>query len=71
MSKKLTKEIIKSRANEDKIETIKTLNLWGNKLDDISLLKELPLLEILSLSSNHIHDLSVFKRIIFTRKYNK
>ena len=63
MSKKLTKEIIKSRANEDKIETIKTLNLWGNKLEDISLLKELPLLEILSLSSNHIHDLSVFQNL--------
>ena len=63
MSIKLTRDIIKSRANEDKLETIKTLNLWGNKLDDISLLKELPSLEILSLSSNHIYDLSVFQNL--------
>ena len=61
MSKKLTLDIIKSRAKEKSVELIKTLNLWGLKLSDISILSELPLLETISLSKNEIKDISVFK----------
>ena len=60
MSRKLTKDLIRSRLGNDNFETITTLNLWGNNIDDISLLSEMPSLEIISLSVNHIKDLSVF-----------
>ncbi len=58
---KLTLEIIMSRANAKNLETIKTLNLWGMKLSDISILSQLPLLETVSLSNNEIKDISIFK----------
>ena len=57
MSRKLTKEIIYNRIGTDKLDSIKTLNLWGNNLDDITLLSEMPYLEILSLSNNQIKDI--------------
>ena len=60
MSRKLTKDFLRSRLGKDDFENIKNLNLWGNNIDDISLLKEMPSLEIISLSVNHIKDLSVF-----------
>ena len=63
MSQKLTKEIIINRVGTDKLDSIKSLNLWGNNLDDISLLSEMPSLEILSLSSNQIKDIKVLKNL--------
>ena len=63
MSRKLTKDLIRSRLGTDNFESIKNLNLWGNNIDDISLLSEMPLLEIISLSMNHIKDLSVFRNL--------
>ena len=63
MSRKLTKDFIRSRLGNDDFENIKNLNLWGNNIDDISLLSEMPKLEIISLSTNHIKDLSVFRKL--------
>ena len=63
MSRKLIKELITSRLGSDKLDSIKTLNLWGNNIDDISLLSEMPSLEILSLSTNHIQDLRPLKNL--------
>ena len=63
MSRKLIKELIMSRLGSDKLDSIKTLNLWGNNIDDISLLSEMPSLEILSLSTNHIQDLRPLKNL--------
>ena len=63
MSRKLTKDFIRSRLGNDDFENIKNLNLWGNNIDDISLLSEMPSLEIISLSVNHIKDLSVFRSL--------
>ena len=63
MSRKLTKDLIRSRLGNDNLETIKNLNLWGNNISDISLLSGMPLLEIISLSMNHIKDLSVFTNL--------
>ena len=61
MSKKLTLDEIMSRANTKNSETIKSLNLWGLNLSDISILSELTLLETVSLSKNQIKDISTFK----------
>ena len=63
MSRKLTKDLIRSRLGNDNFEAIKNLNLWGNNIDDITLLSEMPFLEIISLSMNHIKDLSVFSKL--------
>ena len=63
MSRKLTKDFIRSRLGNDDFENIKNLNLWGNNIDDISLLSEMPSLEVISLSVNHIKDLSVFTKL--------
>ena len=63
MSRKLTKDFIRSRLGIDNLESIKELDLWGNNIDDISLLSEMPLLEIISLSVNHIKDLSVCRNL--------
>ena len=54
MSRKLTKDLIRCRLGNDDFESIKNLNLCGNNIDDITLLTEMPLLEIISLSVNHI-----------------
>ena len=63
MSKKLTLNIINTRSNNKNLDSIKTLNLWGCKLSDISILKQLPALETISLSENQIKDISVLKTL--------
>jgi Leucine-rich repeat (LRR) protein len=45
------------KTKTNRIESIKNLNLWGNDLDDISIVKQMNLLEVLSLSVNHISTL--------------
>jgi Leucine-rich repeat (LRR) protein len=42
------------------LNTIKNLNLWGNDLDDITIVKEMPNIEICSLSLNKIFSLKDF-----------
>ena len=63
MSRKLTKELILSRLPTDNLDSIKTLNLWGNNLEDISIIAEMPSLEIISLSGNNIKDIKALKNL--------
>jgi hypothetical protein len=60
MSKKLTKELIIQKIRSDNFKNLKNLNLWGINLEDISLLTQLPNLEIISLSVNKIRTLKPF-----------
>ena len=60
MGKTLTPDVIQSKCKTDKLSNIKNLNLWGNDLDDISIIKEMPNIEICSLSLNKIHSLKDF-----------
>lgn len=60
MAKKLTLDLIAQRTKSDKFASIKNLNLWGNDLDDVSVIQELPNLEVLSLSVNKISTLRYF-----------
>lgn len=60
MGKELTLNMIIQRTRSDKFDSIKNLNVWGNDLDDISIIRELPNLEVLSLSVNHITSLKEF-----------
>ena len=54
MSKKLTIDFILFRVKNSRLDQVKTLNLWGSDLGDISILSDLPALEIVSLSVNKI-----------------
>lgn len=60
MGKTLTPELIQMKCKTDKLVNIKNLNLWGNDLEDISLVKEMPNIEICSLSLNKITSLRDF-----------
>ena len=66
MSKKLTHEFIAMRTKCDRLESIKNLNLWGNDLEDISVIRNMYNLEVVSLSVNKI-----FKEIKFCIKFTK
>ena len=63
MSRKLTKDLILSRLSSENLDTIKILNLWGNNIDDISLISEMPSLEIINLNTNQIKDLKYLKNL--------
>ena len=57
----LTPDFILQKCKNDRLTSIKNLNLWGNKLEDISALAEVPNMEICSLSLNNISSLKVFQ----------
>ena len=54
MSKALTLELIHMKTKTNRIDSIKNLNLWGNDLEDVSIVTQMPALEVLSLSVNQI-----------------
>lgn len=61
--KNLTLETIIIRTKTDKINCIKSLNLWGNDLEDVSCLVNVPNLEVVSLSVNKIKTLKPFSKL--------
>ena len=60
----LTPDFILQKCKNDRLTSIKNLNLWGNKLQDISALAEVPNMEICSLSLNNIQSLKVFQHTL-------
>jgi len=60
MSKKLTPEYVVMRTKCDRLEKLKNLNLWGCDIEDVSVLKQIPNLEVVSLSVNRIKSLKEF-----------
>ena len=63
MSKKLSRELIAQKVKSDRIESIRNLNLWGSNIEDISIIHEMPSLEIVSLSVNKIRTLAPFANL--------
>lgn len=59
-SKSLTTEMVMARCKTDNLGLIKNLNLWGNEIADISLIRQMPNMEVLSLSVNKITTLKDF-----------
>ena len=64
MSKKLTLDFLSLRTKNSRLDQITKLNLWGNDLDDISILEECPNIEILSLVQNKITSLKAFSKML-------
>lgn len=60
MSKVLTRELIAQKTKNNQIERVKTINLWGNDIEDISIISKMDSLEICSLSLNRIRTLKPF-----------
>ena len=60
MVKVLTSDTVLQRCKCEKLSQIKNLNLWGSELEDISIIKEMPNIEICSLSLNKINSLKDF-----------
>jgi len=60
MSKKLTHEFIATRVKNDRIENIKSINFWGNDIEEVSILRQMQNLEVISLSVNKIKSLRDF-----------
>lgn len=56
----LTVELVHQKAKTDKIHMLTKLNMWGIDLTDVSLVREMPALQVLSLSVNNISNLEPF-----------
>ena len=61
MVKQLTEQLVLTRCKCDRMSQIKNLNLWGSELEDVTAVKDLPNLEICSLSLNKIKTLAPFQ----------
>ncbi len=75
MSKALTSDLILARAKTDHLHSVKKINLWGNDIEDVSLLRQMPNVEVLSLSVNKISSLKEFSHCpklqeLYLRKNN-
>jgi Leucine-rich repeat (LRR) protein len=60
MGKTMTPELVMQKCKSERMQDIKNLNFWGNDLEDISLIAEMPNIEICSLSLNKIVSLKDF-----------
>jgi len=75
MGKVLTPDLILARAKTGNLYTIKKVNLWGNYIEDVKLLRQIPNVEVLSFSVNRIASLKEFSNCaklqeIYLRKSN-
>jgi hypothetical protein len=61
MSKLLTADLILQKTKASNLESVKNLNLWGNDIDDVRIVREMANLEVLSLSVNRINSLKAFQ----------
>jgi hypothetical protein len=50
----LSENLALQKTKVDKLSNIKNLNLWGAELSDVSLVAQMPNLEVLALSVNHV-----------------
>ena len=57
---KLTLDLIIQKCKTDNLNKIKKLDVWSSELEEVSLVKDMPNLEICSLSLNQISSLKYF-----------
>ena len=55
-------ELVFNKTKSDNLNNIKNLNLWGNELEDLSIIERMPNLEVISLSVNKIQSLKDFSK---------
>ncbi|KAL1771755.1 C21orf2-like isoform X1 [Sigmodon hispidus] len=54
---KLTRKMVLSRAKASELHSVRKLNCWGSQLTDISICREMPSLEVITLSVNSVSSL--------------
>ncbi|XP_059777684.1 cilia- and flagella-associated protein 410 isoform X4 [Balaenoptera ricei] len=59
---KLTRKMVLSRAKASELHSVRKLNCWGSRLTDISICREMPSLEVITLSVNSISTLEPVSR---------
>ncbi|XP_070263191.1 cilia- and flagella-associated protein 410 [Myotis yumanensis] len=59
---KLTRQMVLSRAKASELHSVKKLNCWGSRLTDISICREMPSLEVITLSVNSVATLEPVSR---------
>uniref|UniRef100_A0A8C3YUI6 Cilia- and flagella-associated protein 410 n=1 Tax=Catagonus wagneri TaxID=51154 RepID=A0A8C3YUI6_9CETA len=59
---KLTRKMVLSRAKASELHNVRKLNCWGSRLTDISICREMPSLEVVTLSVNSISTLEPVSR---------
>ncbi|XP_036767926.2 cilia- and flagella-associated protein 410 isoform X3 [Manis pentadactyla] len=59
---KLTRKMVLSRAKASELHSVRKLNCWGSRLTDISICREMPSLEVITLSVNSISSLEPMSR---------
>ena len=59
-AKPLTREMVMLKCKTENLTEIKNINLWGNELDNLAILREMPNVEIVSLSLNKVSTLRDF-----------
>ncbi|EKX53496.1 hypothetical protein GUITHDRAFT_41877, partial [Guillardia theta CCMP2712] len=60
----LTEALVLERTRAEQLSSVRNLNLWGSNLEDVSILKQMPNVEVLSLSVNRIRTLSDFRHCL-------
>ncbi|PNJ11381.1 C21orf2 isoform 1 [Pongo abelii] len=59
---KLTRKMVLTRAKASELHNVRKLNCWGSRLTDISICREMPSLEVITLSVNSISTLEPVSR---------
>uniref|UniRef100_A0A8C2YM09 Cilia- and flagella-associated protein 410 n=1 Tax=Chinchilla lanigera TaxID=34839 RepID=A0A8C2YM09_CHILA len=59
---KLTRQMVLSRAKASELHSVRKLNCWGSRLTDISICREMPSLEVITLSVNSVSTLEPVSR---------
>jgi hypothetical protein len=57
----LTEYMVLAKTRSNSVSTVKALNMWGFHLRDISIVEQMPNLEVVALPINEIADLSPFR----------
>jgi len=50
---KLTRKMVLSRAKASELHSVRKLNCWGSRLTDVSICREMPSLEVITLRYLH------------------
>ena len=56
----LTVDIVVQKCKKKNLNDIKNINLWGSEIDEVSILQQMPNIEVVSLSVNKISTLKHF-----------
>ncbi|XP_075855258.1 cilia- and flagella-associated protein 410 isoform X1 [Microcebus murinus] len=59
---KLTRKMVLARAKASELHRVRKLNCWGSRLTDISICREMPSLEVVTLSVNSVSSLEPMSR---------